>query len=423
MGFAARLFGLEGRSLESPSVPLSSASLVAYLDGAPTASGASVSEGTALGLTAYLRAISLISGSLAMLPIRVYYRGSRQLVTLRTVLDSPSLTQTPFEFWQSMVAAQLSWGNAYCYKRRNGRGDVTRCTFIHPSRVAARVEGDSKVFDIVGGDGRLYTATDYEVAHFPFLSPDGVSGLSPLQACRQALGGALAAEGAAAAFFGNGARLSGLVKTQAKLTASQAEDLASRWEAKFSGPSNAGRVAILDAGADFQSISLPPEDAQLLQTRAFSVSEIARMFGVPSHLLNDQEKATSWGSGIESMGIGYVVYTLGPRVKHLEERISRELLPGGWESGAWDARFDLKGLLRGDTAARAAMYGLLMDRMILTNRDVAELEDMDPPEREVYVTLANYSAVDPVSGEVTPLSGQVATAVQGGPAAEQVVTP
>lgn len=410
MGFAARLFsGGERRSLESPTVPLSSSSIVAYLDGGPVAAGVSVSEATALGMTAYLRAISLISGSLAMLPIRVYYRNTRRLVVTKTVLDSPSTTQTPFEFWQSMMAAQLSWGNAYCYKLRGGSGNVNRLLFVHPSRVKVRQSVAGKAFDVVGPDGLVYETSDYELAHFPFLSPDGVSGLSPLQACRQALGTALAAEGAAASFFGNGARLSGLVKTQAKLTPSQAEELSARWDSKFSGPSNAGRVAILDAGADFQSISLPPEDAQLLQSRSFSVSEVARMFGVPSHLLNDQEKATSWGSGIESMGLGYVIYTLLPRIRATEQRITRELLPGGWESGAWDARFDLKGLLRGDAAARSALYTTLMDRMVLTNKDVAELEDMDPPEREVYVTLANYSAVDPASGAVTALSGMQPT--------------
>jgi phage portal protein BeeE len=104
------------------------------------------------------------------------------------------------------------------------------------------------------------------------------------------------------------------------------------------------------------------------------------------------------------MGLGYVIYTLLPRIRATEQRITRELLPGGWESGSWDARFDLKGLLRGDAAARAAFYGAMMDRLVMTNADVAELEDMDPPEREVYVTLGNFSTIDPTTFDVTPMA-------------------
>jgi len=144
------------------------------------------------------------------------------------------------------------------------------------------------------------------------------------------------------------------------------------------------------------------------------VSEIARMFGVPSHFLNDQEKATAWGSGIESMGIGYVVYTLLPRVKATEQRITRELLPGGWESGAWEARIDLKGLLQGDSASRSAFYRALMDMKAMTNHDIARLEDMDlPAGPPVFVMPSNLALVDEFSA-VQPLTGAPSQPTSGG---------
>lgn len=401
--------GLESRSLEDPTRPLTGAEYTNYfLHGDPDGgAGVTVSEPTAMGLTAYLRAISLISSSVAGLPIRVYYRGTRRPVLQRTVLDSPSDTQTPFEFWQTVMIAQLSWGRAFALKIRDGAGRVVKLEHIHPSRVTVkRVEG-RHVFDVRGDeddDPRQYTS--FDVAHFPFLSPDGVTGLSPLQACRTVLGSAMAAEKVTESFFRNGTKLSGIVKTDAALTEPQATAIKSRWRQLFSGPQKAGEVAVLDSGAQFQPLTLPPEDAQLLQSRAFSVTEIARMFGVPSHFLNDQEKATAWGSGIESMGIGYVIYTLQPRVQTVEQRITRELLPGGWESGSWEARMDLKGLLRGDAAGRATFYRTLTDLKVITNHDIAELEDMDPPEgAPVFVMPSNYSLVDAASGDVSPLAG------------------
>ena len=404
MRWAERFLG-ERRNAEDATTALTAGDFRDwFVNGTPGGSGVPVTESSTMGLTAYLRAISLISSSIAGLPIRVFYKDSRQRVTQRTVLDSPSTYQTPFEFWQTWIMHQLSWGNAYGLKLRDGAGTVRSIEIIHPSRVTVHVENGVKFFTVQGGDGPE-VLTSFEVAHLPFLSPDGRVGLSPLQACRTSLGAALAAERVSESFFRNGARLSGVVNTTAQLTQQQAEQIKSRWRTLFQGPGKAGEVAVLDSGATFTPLALPPEDAQLLQSRSFSVSEIARIFGVPSHFLNDQEKATAWGSGIESMGIGYVVYTLLPRVKMLEQRITRELLPGGWESGAWEARIDLKGLLQGDSASRASFYRALMDMKAMTNHDIARLEDMDSPAGPpVFVMPSNAALVDEF-GTVQALTG------------------
>jgi HK97 family phage portal protein len=387
--------------VEDPRVPLSSANLSAWLTGNP--SGVEVSEATVMGLTAYLRAVELVSGALAMLPIRVYYRGTHRLVTSPTVLDSPSRILTPFEFWQTWVSHQLTWGNAYGFKVRNAAGVVTEIRQIHPSRVTVRLAGGEKVFTIADGDGVNRDYTAFDVAHLLFHSADGLCGLSKLKTFRTVLGSSIAAEQVSDSFYRNGARLSGLVKTKAKLTRQQADELSAQFDAKFGGPANAGRVGVLDSEADYQTLSLPPEDAQVLQTRAFTVEEVARMFGVPSHML-EAKGATSWGSGIEQMQIAFAQFTLGPRVKGIEERITRELLPGGWSDGEWEARYDFKGLLRGDNASRAAFYQQLMNMKVITNRDIAALEDMDPPDDNVFVIQSSYTLVDRDTGTVTNLA-------------------
>jgi len=402
------------RNAEDPTTPLTAGDFNAWWEtGLPGGSGVPVTENTAMGLTAYLRAVSLIASSMAGLPIRVFYRNERRRVLQRTVLDSPSSEQTPFEFWQTWFMHQLSWGNAYGRKVRDGAGTVRQIQIIHPSRVSVRMQDGQKLFTVAGADGTV-TLTSFDVAHLPFLSPDGVTGLSPLQACRTALGTAIATEAVSESFYRQGTKLSGIVQTDAALTSQQAEAIKSRWRSLFSGPSKAGEVAVLDSGATYTPLSLPPGDAQLLQSRSFTVSEIARMFGVPSHFLNDQEKATAWGSGIESMGIGYVVYTLLPRVKATEQRITRELLPGGWESGAWEARIDLKGLLQGDSASRSAFYRAMMDMKAMTNHDIARLEDMDlPAGPPVFVMPSNLALVDEFSA-VQPLTGAPSQPTSGG---------
>lgn len=413
MRWAERL--LATRAAEDPTTPLTAGDFNAWWDtGLPGGAGVPVTERTAMGLTAYLRAVSLISSSMAGLPIRVFYRGERRRVLQRTVLDSPSSEQTPFEFWQTWFMHQLSWGNAYGRKIRDGAGTVRSIEIIHPSRVSVSLVGGQKLFQVADSSGRVQTLTSFDMAHLPFLSPDGVTGLSPLQACRTALGAAIATETVAESFYRQGTKLSGIVTTTASLTSQQADAIKGRWRSLFAGPARAGEVAVLDSGASYQPLSLPPEDAQLLQSRSFSVSEIARMFGVPSHFLNDQEKATAWGSGIESMGIGYVVYTLLPRVKATEQRITRELLPGGWESGAWEARIDLKGLLQGDSASRSAFYRAMMDMKAMTNHDIARLEDMDlPAGPPVFVMPSNLALVDE-SSAVQPLTGKPGAPGVGG---------
>lgn len=400
------------RNAEDPTQPITAGDFNAWFeDGLPGGAGVPVNERTALGLTAYLRAVSLISSSMAGLPIRVFYRDTRNRVLQRTVLDNPSPTQTPFEFWQTWYLHQLSWGNAYGFKVRDGAATVRSIEIIHPSRVTVRSVNGEKIFGVLDEKGRTAEYTSYEIAHLPFLSPDGQVGLSPLQACRASIGTAIATETVAESFYRQGTKLSGIVTTTAPLTPTQAEAIKSRWRNLFGGPARAGEVAVLDSGAAYQPLSLPPEDAQLLQSRSFSVSEIARMFGVPSHFLNDQEKATAWGSGIESMGIGYVTYTLLPRVRATEQRITRELLPGGWDGGLWEARIDLKGLLQGDSASRASFYRALMDMKALTNHDVARLEDMDAPAGPpVYVMPSNMALVAE-DGTISPLTGSGASAV------------
>jgi HK97 family phage portal protein len=380
------LGALARRSLENPQVSLSDASLAEWLGGGRTRAGSLVSEQRVLGLPSYYRAMAIRSGVEAALPLKVYRRGTRERVQIKTVLDAPNPSQTPFLFWQTMRMNGIGWGDSFARKVRNGADVVTQMWPMHPSRV--RVEPvditaknpEGKLFLVTDRHGVEHRLTQWEVFHVPFMSPDGLTGVSAFRAFRESLGIGIAAEDAAGALFANGNRLAGVLQTKMKLEEPAANRLKARWRERYGGAEQAGQVAVLDNGAEFKPIAIPPQDAQLLSSRQWTVAEIARMVGVLPHMIGDTERSTSWGTGIEQQFIGWVVTTVGPELTNIDQMITADLLPGGWGSGSYYAEHDLNGLLKGDSAARSAFYHQLLTDGVLTKNEVRVLENREPVE-------------------------------------------
>lgn len=394
------LGSLVRRSIENPTVPLTADSLAEWVGGGKTLAGVPVTEHRAYGLTAYLRAISLIAGTNAALPLKIYRRGTRERVTVSTVLDNPNPGQTPFEFWQTTYAHALGWGNAYARKVRNGSDAVVQVWPIHPGQVrpepveptAANPAG--KLFLVRDRRGVEHRWTPWEVMQLPYLSIDGLVGLSPLQAARTALGVAVAAEDTAARFYGNGTRLSGVLQSKKDLSEKTALKLKAQWRAKLAGVDHAGEIAVLDNETEFKPVVVPPVDAQLLESRKYSVAEVARLFGIPPHMLGDVERSTSWGTGIEAQTTGFVVFTDRPWLTMVEQRVTRELLPGGWSAGSWFGEYALEGLLRGDSKARAEFYRTLIQHGILSPNEARAYENLEPLDGlDFHMVPANMTLI------------------------------
>lgn len=412
------MLGALTRSLETPEVPLTSESLATWVGGERTKAGVQVTEQRALGLTAYLRAITLVAGTCAALPLKPYRNGTRERVGQRTVLDNPNPSQTPFEFWQTMYANALGHGNGYARKVRESSGIVRQVWPIHPSRVRVEAVDVSDLWP----DGRVYLVRDrHGVEHrlssqtmfmLPYLSLDGLVGLSVLRAARQSLGVAIAAENNAAQLYGKGSRITGVLQSKRRLHGTQAKDMKARWRELVAGPDNAGDIAVLDAETEFKPIALPPADAQLLESRRFSTAEIARLFGIPPHMLGDVTTSTSWGSGIEQQTIGFVTYTLRPWLTMVEQRVTRDLLPGGWTAGEWYAEYSLEGLLRGDSKTRAEFYRAMVNIGAIKLTHVQELENLTPdPSVDFYTIPSNYTLVKS-DGEIVPLAAKAQRAAK-----------
>ncbi|MEV8354629.1 phage portal protein [Streptomyces niveus] len=376
------LFGLfEGRaSLENPAVPLTDASLAELLGGAPLDSGVTVTETSALHMPAVWRAVSVVANVSASLPLHTYTAGTKDRTSV-DLLEDPHPELTRFELWRLVYVHRLLWGNAYVQKIRNGAGVVTQLWPIRPDRVKVDREKPSadnpsgKVFWVqTEDDGPRVRLTSREILHLPALGYDGVTGCSPIRAAAQGIGLGIAAEKSAAKLYGSGNMISGVLQTEQRLTAEQAGALKANWRAKMGGSQAAHDVAVLDSGASFQPVAMPYKDSQFLESRMFQVTEVSRMFGVPPFLLMSTEKSTSWGTGLEQQAQGFVTWDLAPTwLTPTEQRVTKELLPKSVY-----AKYQLGGLLRGDSAARATFYRAMRDSGAFTANDILALEDMPP---------------------------------------------
>jgi HK97 family phage portal protein len=346
LNFRRRTSKPDAPEAERRSTSLSDPGLIEYLGlGGATAAGVRVTESTSLGLTAVWRAVSLLAGTVAALPLKTFRTlpdGSRERIA--SFLDNPGGPDgaTPYEWKESVVAHLLLHGNAYLVHVYNGGGGLAGLLPIHPTAATVKQDGTApggKVFDVTLADGQIRTFTAADLTHVPGLSTDGLRGISPIKAVRDSLGTGIAGNEAAARIFANGLLIGGILSGDSTLDPEQGEELKARLKAKLSGPHNAGEIAVVNADVKFQPWTMSAEDAQFIESRAFQVEEVARIFGVPKVLLAE-DGASTWGSGIAELLRGMARFTLAPLTTRIEERLSR-LLPS-----PRFAEFDYAGLLQ-----------------------------------------------------------------------------
>lgn len=358
------------QNIESPNYPLTSSVLLELFGGPRTDSGVFISEENAQRVVAVYRAHALLGGTIGSLPLRTFTgespggtrwsgRESRLLINPGGIDDRGNAlmgTPTAIIFYETMLVHLLSWGNAYIVKIKDAAGRVAALDLLRPCDVMPRWTGRTaknpagKEFWVIDG-GIVRTATPSDVIHIRALGQSLLQGISPIGAARQALGLSVAAEEYGARLFGSGNLMTGIITTDARLRQGDAEKLRERWRQKMAGLSNAYDVAVMDAGAKYQPIGIPPQDSQFIQTREFAVNEIARLYGIPPHMLGQVTTSTSWGAGIEQQSLGFNIYTLRPWVTRVEQSLSNELLPVGV-----NCRFNMEELLRGTAQEEIAAH-------------------------------------------------------------------
>ena len=318
-----------------------------------------VNANTAQGVSAVYACVGAISETVASLPLILFKRDGedRQRATdhpLYSVLhDQANEQQTALEFREWMMAAVLLRGNAYAKIVRRYDGQVSALLPLSPDRVTVLRVGDGLGYEYTDHTGKVERLLSSEVLHLRHrLGDDGVLGVSPIAAAKGVIELAISERDHGVNTFKNATRLGGILKIPGKINPEQKASLAQSWSSQHGG-SNAGRTAILEYGTEFQPISMTLEDAEWIAARAFSVTEVARLFRCPPTVIGDLTHG-NYSNSVE-MARQFVTMTLRRHLVAWEQAISKQLLtPAGRR--IYFAEHQVEGLLRGDATNRADFY-------------------------------------------------------------------
>ena len=365
--------------------------------GNDTDAGVDVDERTALNSSVVFACVRILAETLATVPCHVYERQERGKSRAHShplyhiLHDQVNPEMSAFTFFETLQGHIGAWGNGYAEIHRNGAGEVIALWPLRPDNTYPERVNKRLVYRTVIGD-KGYVLPKDKVLHVAGLGYDGLVGYSPVAMARQSVGLSLAAEKYGAKLFGNNARPGGYLKHPSKLSADAQKRLIDSWESRHSGLDNAHRLAVLEEGMEFQTVGIPPQDAQMLQTRKFQVADIARWYRMPLHKIQEMESATF--SNIEQQAIEFVVDTMLPWIRRWEAAIRTQLLTP-MEREKYFAEFLVEGLLRGDTQARYTAYATARQWGWMSANDVREAENLNPLPQEqgdIYLVPMNMIA-------------------------------
>lgn len=401
--------------------------------------GVSVSREAAMSVATVWACVSLIADAIATMPAAAYQGDERdrsRLATQPAWLTTANSEQTFLECVHQQIVELLLGGTAYIYTPRDRYGDVLEMWLVDHRLVIPHREplDPGGVPQLVFYVHAQPTNTGYyaptppdnfrdrirltQVEMFPIRAltfPGWLRGVPPLEMARNMLGSAIAGQEMGARFFGQGMNAPGIIEAPDDLDDDQVKQLKADFKARNAGLTNMHMPPILTGGATWKQTMISPEQSQFLESRKFSVAEIARWFRVPPHMVGDMEKSTSWGSGIEQQGIAFVTNTLRPWIERLERAYSRYMLL--FDPGAY-IRFDESRLLRGDSKTRAEVNASAIGWGYKSPNEARLDEGWEPREGgDEYLSPLNMQisgAADPTA-TIKSVSPQQAGQQQGEP--------
>ncbi|KLU19437.1 poly(3-hydroxybutyrate) depolymerase, partial [Proteus mirabilis] len=293
-----------------------------------TLGDSSITDERILQISTVWRCVSLISTLTACLPLDVFetdQAGNRAKVDLsnplaRLLRYSPNQYMTAQEFREAMTMQLCFYGNSYALAERNRSGDVISLLPLLSANMDVRMEGKNLIYKYQR-DKEFAKFKHSEIFHLKGFGFNGLVGLSPIaHACKTA-GTAVAMEDQQREFYANGAKSPKILTTGDKVLSKEQRTQVEENFKEIAGGPVKKRLWILEGGFKADDIGVSPQDAETMASRKFQVSELARFFGVPPHLVGDVEKSTSWGTGIEQQNLGFLQYTLQPYISRWENCI------------------------------------------------------------------------------------------------------
>lgn len=361
-----------------------------------SSSGKVVSADKAIHLSAVWACVRLLSESVSTLPLKVYERqqdGSRKPATnhpaYQVLCRRPNSEMTPSRFMLMLVASICLRGNAFVEKKMIGNKLVSLVPLLPQHMVVKRLDSGSLEYTYTEAATKRVIPVK-NIMHIRGFGLDGICGMMPMMAGRDVIGSAMAVEESAAKIFENGLQSSGFLSADQALAEDQRERLRGYMQA-FTGSRNAGKIMVLEGGLKYQNVTMNPEAAQMLESRAFSIEEICRWFRVPPFMVGHADKQSSWASSVEGMNLQFLTNTLRPLLVNIEQEISRCLL----DDDELFAEFSVEGLLRADSAGRSAYYTTALQNGWMSRNDVRRLENLPPIEGgELYTVQLNLTPLE-----------------------------
>ena len=381
MGIFSGLF----KSRDKPQNRTAGSNYAFFMGG--TTSGKTVTERSAMQMTAVYSCVRILSEAVAGLPLHLYKytdSGGKAMALghplYRLLHDEPNPEMSSFVFRETLMTHLLLWGNAYAQIIRNGKNEIVALYPLMPNKMSVDRDETGRLYYTYyrGSDEAIkdkefaVTLQPSDVLHIPGLGFDGLVGYSPIAMAKNAIGMAIACEEYGAKFFANGAAPGGVLEHPG--TIKDPQRVRESWQSTFGGSGNANKIAVLEEGMKYTPIGISPEQAQFLETRKFQINEIARIFRVPPHMVGDLEKSSF--SNIEQQSLEFVKYTLDPWVVRWEQSIQRSLFSRD-EKAAYFVKFNLEGLLRGDYQSRMNGYAIGRQNGWMSANDIRELENLD----------------------------------------------
>lgn len=363
--------------------------------------GVNVSPDTAVRLTTVAICLRVLAESVASLPCKLYMRrkdGGKDIAddhpAYRLVHGKANAWNTPFEYFEGTMTNLATRGDGFAFVDRNSKGQAIGLVPLNPDGVEITQAKDwSPKYTATLPDNTRSPLSALEMHHIRGPLPKGYRGQSMIALAREAVGLGLAAEQFGSRLFSNGARPSGILKHPKQLSLPAQDRLKLQFEQKFTGLENAHKPLIIEEGMEWIAQQIAPDDAQFIETRKYQRSEIAGIFRVPAHLVNDLERATF--TNIEHQSLDFVIHSLRPWLVRWEQAMNRDLLTPA-ERDKYFFEFLIDGLLRGDFKTRMDGYQIGIQNGIWSPNEVREKENFNPREGgDEYWKPSNMAGAEP----------------------------
>ena len=384
--------------------------------GMMTPTGLTITPDTALNVTTVFQAIRFLSFMVASLPLITYQKtgDDRKRATRHPLYvllhDTPNSEMTSFDMISLMASHVFGRGNGLAEIQFDETGKIVSLWPLRPDTTQLARNENAELRYVVTLPGKFQgekrALRPEQVWHWRGLTKEGLWGLSVLGMHRNAVGLAKAHEDYSSAYFGNNAEPGVVIKHPGTLSPTAYANITKSWEEAHMGLNQAHRMAILEEGATIEKVGFNPDDSQLLESKKFQVIEIARMFGIPPHLLFELSNATF--TNIEHQSLEFVIYHLRPWLVNFEQQIKRSLFLEHERSSGYYAEFLVDGITRGDIATRFSSYSTGLQNGIFTINEVRRLENLnavdDGDQHFVPLNMTVLGDKDEIEGQEVQLS-------------------